>query len=207
MCYQARATPKSDPLRICHRQLTSSWLKSCENGSYFSYDFSHSFRSQIRTWHGSWAAVTCAKLWSDLIIICHKNSPWISTMFGSWAYKCFVKSITAHPRDIYIVVATVWSCTCMFCILPEVLHHVVDYGNQLVLMNYYIIWPNETYLGWEILNSLWPSDAIWWCKSGSILIKVMACCLTGPSYYLNQFWVIINEACWHLKSYCSVEGY
>ena len=26
-------------------------------------------------------------------------------------------------------------------------------------------------------NSLWPSDAIWWHKTGSLLVQVMACCL------------------------------
>ena len=29
-------------------------------------------------------------------------------------------------------------------------------------------------------NSLWPSDAIWWQRSGSTLATVMACCLTAP---------------------------
>ena len=46
---------------------------------------------------------------------------------------------------------------------------------------------------WGINNSLWPSDAVWWCRSGSILAQVMACCLTAPSHYLNQCWLIINK--------------
>ena len=33
-----------------------------------------------------------------------------------------------------------------------------------------------------MLNSLWPSDAIWWHKSGSTLAQVMAYCLTAPSH-------------------------
>ena len=40
------------------------------------------------------------------------------------------------------------------------------------------------------LNSLWPSDAIWQQRSGSTLAQVMACCLTAPSHYLNQCWLI-----------------
>ena len=36
------------------------------------------------------------------------------------------------------------------------------------------------------VNSLWPSDAIWWQRSGSTMAQVMACCLTAPSHYLNQ---------------------
>ena len=40
------------------------------------------------------------------------------------------------------------------------------------------------------INSLRPSDAIWWHRSGSTLAQVMACCLTAPSHYLNQCWLI-----------------
>ena len=47
------------------------------------------------------------------------------------------------------------------------------------------------------VNSLWPSDAIWWQRSGSTLAQVMACCLTAPSHYLNQCWLIISKVLWH----------
>ena len=46
------------------------------------------------------------------------------------------------------------------------------------------------------VHSLWPSDAIWQLRSGSTLIQVMACCLTAPSHYLNQCWLIISKAQW-----------
>ena len=46
-------------------------------------------------------------------------------------------------------------------------------------------------------NSLWPSDAIWRSRSVSTLAQVMACCLTAPSHYLNQCWLIISEVQWH----------
>ena len=45
----------------------------------------------------------------------------------------------------------------------------------------------------SIINSLGPSDAIWRQKSGSTLAQVMACCLTAPSHYLNQCWLIISK--------------
>ena len=48
------------------------------------------------------------------------------------------------------------------------------------------------------VNSLWPSDAIWWCRTGSPLAHVMACCLTAPSHYMSQCWLIISEVQWHL---------
>ena len=47
------------------------------------------------------------------------------------------------------------------------------------------------------LNSLEPSDAIWRWRSWSTLVQVMACCLTAPSHYLNQYWLIISKVQWH----------
>ena len=47
------------------------------------------------------------------------------------------------------------------------------------------------------VNWLRPSDAIWWHRSGSTLAQVMACCLTAPSHYLNQYWLIISKVLWH----------
>ena len=43
---------------------------------------------------------------------------------------------------------------------------------------------------------LWPSDAIWQYISRSTLTQVMACCLTAPSQYLNQWW-LISAVLWH----------
>ena len=38
---------------------------------------------------------------------------------------------------------------------------------------------------------------IWRHEYGSTLAQVMACCLTAPSHYLNQCWLIINKSQWH----------
>ena len=46
---------------------------------------------------------------------------------------------------------------------------------------------------WLSFNSLWPSDAIWRQRSGSTFAQVMACCLTAPSHYLNQCWLIVSK--------------
>ena len=43
---------------------------------------------------------------------------------------------------------------------------------------------------------LWSSDAIWRLSSGSTLVQVMAWCLTAPSHYLRQFWLIIRQVLW-----------
>ena len=56
---------------------------------------------------------------------------------------------------------------------------------------------NTAYMEWVLINSLGPSDAIWWQRSGSTFAQVMACCLTAPSHYLNQCWLIKSKALWH----------
>ena len=42
----------------------------------------------------------------------------------------------------------------------------------------------------EYVNSLAPRYTYTFCE---ILVKVMACCLTTPSQYLNQYWLINGE--------------
>ena len=49
----------------------------------------------------------------------------------------------------------------------------------------------------KAINSLWPGDTIWRHGTRSALAQVMACCLTAPSHYLNQCWLIIGEVPWH----------
>ena len=53
---------------------------------------------------------------------------------------------------------------------------------------------------WCFLNSLRPSDAIWRQGSMSTLVQVMACCLTAPSHYLPQCWLIISGSSGVLRS-------
>ena len=48
-----------------------------------------------------------------------------------------------------------------------------------------------------LFNLLRPSDAIRQQGTESTLAQVMACCLTGPSHYLNQCWLIISKVLWH----------
>ena len=51
------------------------------------------------------------------------------------------------------------------------------------------------------LNCLWPNNNIWYWRFWSTLVQVMTCCLTAPSHYLYQCWLIFNEVLWH-----SLEG-
>ena len=43
-------------------------------------------------------------------------------------------------------------------------------------------------------NSICPSDPIWFWRSLSTLVQVLACCLTASSYYLNQCWIEIRSS-------------
>ena len=45
-------------------------------------------------------------------------------------------------------------------------------------------------------NSLWPSDGIWRHRTRLTIVQVMACCLTTPSHYLNQCWLISSQVQW-----------
>ena len=61
------------------------------------------------------------------------------------------------------------------------------------------LWTFCLLVPWERLNSLCPSDAIWRHRSRSTLAQVMACCLTAPSHYLKQCWLIISTDQWCLR--------
>ena len=50
-------------------------------------------------------------------------------------------------------------------------------------------------LHWNLLTMIpWIMNNCW---SGSTLAQVMACCLTAPSHYLTQCWLIISESSDH----------
>ena len=49
----------------------------------------------------------------------------------------------------------------------------------------------------SMFNSLWPRDATSWTRFESKLAQVMACCLTAPSHYQNQCWLITTKDQWH----------
>ena len=68
---------------------------------------------------------------------------------------------------------------------------ILDIAHYRMFENY--IFQNTATSSGQWINSLWPSDAIWWQRSGSTLAQVMACCLTAPSHYLNQSWLIISK--------------
>ena len=83
-----------------------------------------------------------------------------------------------------------------FCVITKTMEY--SGRNELAYQKILKIIPWKHPFHWIIFNSLRPSDAIWWYRSGSTLAQVMAWCLTAPSHYLNQCWQIISEVIRHL---------
>ena len=69
---------------------------------------------QICTCHDSWAVITCANLWPDLIIIYHVGAAGIITRFELQAHKPFVK------------------------LVPDQSHNCREPGNASILMHQYL---------------------------------------------------------------------
>ena len=70
------------------------------------------------------------------------------------------------------------------CVFILHIHQNMKYKRKIVHINF-------------AFNSLRPSDAIWRQWFWTTLAQVMACCLTAPSHYLNQCWLIIRGVLWH----------
>ena len=48
-------------------------------------------------------------------------------------------------------------------------------------------------LSWlQCVDSLWPSYTVQWNRKGSTPVHVLVCCMTAPSHYLIQCWLITN---------------
>ena len=59
-------------------------------------------------------------------------------------------------------------------------------------------WSIMIYIDISWINSLGPSDTRWRQRTESTLAQVMACCLTAPSHYLSQCWLVVSKFLWHL---------
>ena len=62
--------------------------------------------------------------------------------------------------------------------------------------------PLQMYTRCYSVNSLWPSDVIWWYRFGLTLAQVLACCLMTPSHYLHQCWSLLSVFWLSLSSEC-----
>ena len=129
---------------------------------------------------------------------------WQSGTLPCWQFSCHVLIQGWHSqvvcmRTVPLVEGTtgnaVWTRSDFSAVLKFHSKLVLIYWKTLtvILMAQYksLLSPLSAML---CIKSLGPSDAIWrW----STLVQVMACCLTAPSHYLNQCWLIISKVLWH----------
>ena len=66
----------------------------------------------------------------------------------------------------------------------------------LIWFQYLItIWSYYLIMSWGFTFDFLASGDTIWCPS--ILVQVMACCLTAPSLYLNRYSLVIGRVLWH----------
>ena len=98
-----------------------------------------------------------------------------------------------YPRisaDTRVTLIISWMLTMK---LASVHHSTLTFGSQFTTLLLQASFP-DLQSACVAINSLWPSDAIWRHRFGSILALIMACCLMAPSHYLNHCWLLISEA-------------
>ena len=116
--------------------------------------------------------------------------PWTT-----WFFYCFLLIIIKKWQCYYLLLNRNDSCLLLnkqkkTALGPD-LHakqwHVIleQHDSSIILF----ILPSISWL----LNSLWHSEAIRRQETESTLAQVMTCCLTAPSHYLNQCWLIISK--------------
>ena len=104
----------------------------------------------------------------------------------------------------------------------DVISHISVTSSELLLMIWQDLWIRLYLTSYSMgahcsqynqnqINSLWPGDAPWRHGTRSTLAQVMACCLTAPSHYLNQCWLIVSEVPWDssqgiILRWCSVRN-
>ena len=104
--------------------------------------------------------------------------------------------------NLYWKIKCFWNWVCEKILLCQALCEWMDSGNCVQIKIIFVAYElrqqiSVIWLCSLCFNSLGPGDAIWPHRSGSTLVQVIACCLTAPSHYLNQCWLIISKIQWH----------
>ena len=105
-----------------------------------------------------------------------------------WLPNCFSKH--CFPNSM----SKLTSNTSKLCVFGPCVRRIhgwlVDYPHKRPVMQR--SFPcQDAILMWEVrVNSMWPSDTIWWHKTGSILAQVMACCLKRHVWLFEKKWLL-----------------
>ena len=121
-----------------------------------------------------------------LMHICVTRLRWVNK--GFMKYKNVIRCYNRY-KILHLVRSSLWKCVkkyqslTMSFVYKETNHIICGAGNSRGL--YFTITNNKICEIIKIIyfNSLGPSDAIWWQKTGSTLAQVMACCLTAMLTY------------------------
>ena len=116
---------------------------------------------------------------------------WTSTSGGLMRMKCpniWCSVRTVHSEVILATDESVAKITCEWTVLT--LHQISKKHDGQ--WKRHTVW--SCLLSCFVFNSLWPSGAIWWHRSGST---------STASYNLHRCWFLVNEILWHsLQSNC-----
>ena len=112
-----------------------------------------------------------------LLNYCSTGPVYIFVIYQNYFFRQTLSN--KHPTALY--------CCCYFSFFPLPYDNVGKFTNI----------PWWRFSCWQPINLLRPSDAIWRQITRSTLAQVMACCLTAPSHYLNQCWLIISKVLYH----------
>ena len=125
------------------------------------------------------SASMCWELLWDVFLPLYEKIP---SIFTNVEYLLLKTSISNTHNNCSL------SLTHCGLVTPFGVRDLVTIGSVLEMST--VLWRPQSF------NSLWPSDAIWRQGSRSTLVQVMASCLTAPSQYLNQCWLIITKVPW-----------
>ena len=108
---------------------------------------------------------------------------------------------------LFIVSATLWRINILSAVHKNITKHtthticvmlVVEHSShttiiQLLRLHSFACEQQGIWLNVMPFSSSWPSDAMWRHRSaGSTFARIIVCCLTVPSHYLNLYWIDIN---------------
>ena len=104
-----------------------------------------------------------------------------------------------NPYSSFQYIISMWHYVAFVCILNNLQHYLWGVKAPVRIMGFI-----NVHRMWrvcrkgrgafnELLNLLWPSDAIWWHGSGSIMTLVMICHLTISNNYRNQCWTMSHR--------------
>ena len=119
--------------------------------------------AMLSVWlHSSWRTLTHANAnsLSNCPVLSWTGLPWIPVQCIGYNYSCWREN-------------TAVACVRLLSLL-------------LLMLISYIMNVVSAVITGSLINSLWPSDGLWWHRTLSVLVRAMAPCLAKPSHYCTD---------------------